>query len=308
MMSDAENLPTISVVTPTLNQAAYLEQTLHSVHDQRYPKLEHIVVDGGSTDGTVAILERWNERLTWWVSEPDRGQTHALNKGFAHARGEVWAYLNSDDVYADNALWIAGRFFADHPEVDLLHGRCDILGEDGSVQRSHLARIQSHVDALDLWNIWFQQGQFVQPEVFWRAPAGDATFDESYNYAMDYDYWVRLLREGAAVAAIEQTLAGFRLTRTQKSRAAAAAAEELFAIVRRELWHKNATIPPRHRLRGEWIYSQVLLPAIAASVSDGESKVTRYLKVLVLCLKHPQLLLSRQLYRRTTHVIGIPSR
>ena len=117
-----------------------------------------------------------------------------------------------------------------------------------------------------------------------------------------------VISDPAAVAAIEQTLAGFRLTRTQKSRAAAAAAEELLAIVRRELWHKNATIPRRHRLRGEWIYSQVLLPAIAASVSDGESKVTRYLKVLALCLKHPQLLLSRQLYRRTTDVIGIPSR
>ena len=103
--------PLISVVTPSLNQAEYLERTLQSVADQDYPHVEHLVIDGGSTDGSVEILERWSDRLARWVSEPDRGQSHAINKGLRWATGDVVAYINSDDYYLPGAFAAAAVAF-----------------------------------------------------------------------------------------------------------------------------------------------------------------------------------------------------
>ena len=124
--------PTISIITPSLNQAAYLERTLRSVLDQQYPGLEYIVIDGGSTDGSVEILERFGERLSYWVSEPDRGQAHAINKGLERAAGDVVAYINSDDYYLPGALAAAGALFADD-SVAWVAGSCRYERPDGTV-------------------------------------------------------------------------------------------------------------------------------------------------------------------------------
>ena len=110
-------LPRISVVTPSLNQAAFIEVTIRSVLDQNYPALDYIVVDGGSTDGTQAILQKYGERLRW-LSEKDRGQTDAINKGMRMADAELLAYLNADDVYLPGTFDIVARYFEAHPQVD----------------------------------------------------------------------------------------------------------------------------------------------------------------------------------------------
>src|SRR5437870_10778600 len=110
-------LPLISVVTPSFNQAPFLEHTLYSVASQDYARTEHIVIDGGSTDGSVEIIQRHARQLRHWVSEPDRGQSHAINKGLAMASGDVLAWLNSDDTYLPGALKEVGGVFAQHPDV-----------------------------------------------------------------------------------------------------------------------------------------------------------------------------------------------
>jgi len=123
----------VSIVTPSFNQADFLEETIRSVLSQDYPHIEYIVIDGGSTDGSIEIIHRYQERLTAWVSEPDRGQTESINKGFALAHGDILAWLNSDDTYEPWAVTEAVAFFQAHPEVGLVYGDANFINEKGQV-------------------------------------------------------------------------------------------------------------------------------------------------------------------------------
>lgn len=119
--------PLVSIVTPSFNQAAYLESSIRSVLDQDYRPLEYIVIDGGSSDGSRGILERYADRLAWWVSEPDAGQTEAINKGFARSKGSILAWLNSDDVYVPGAVREAVEYLTAHPEAGMVYGDADYI-------------------------------------------------------------------------------------------------------------------------------------------------------------------------------------
>ena len=119
-------LPTFTIVTPSFNHAAYLEATIRSVLDQNYPGLQYIVMDGGSTDGTVEILQKYSDRLQW-TSEKDQGQAHAIRRGFERATGEILAWLNSDDCYKPGCIEAAAIYLADHPEVALVYGDADFI-------------------------------------------------------------------------------------------------------------------------------------------------------------------------------------
>ncbi len=110
--------PLVSIVTPSFNQAEFLTETITSVLNQSYPRIEYIIVDGGSIDGSVEIIKQYQDRIAWWVSEKDRGQTDAINKGFQQANGEIFAWLNSDDRYHPQAVSEAVQFFIENPEID----------------------------------------------------------------------------------------------------------------------------------------------------------------------------------------------
>src|SRR5512136_2224736 len=127
------SLPTVSIITPSFNQAHFIEETIRSVLAQDYPNLEYIIVDGGSTDGSVEIIQKYAGHLAWWVSEKDKGHADALNKGFAHARGDILAWLNSDDTYYPGAVAEAVTYLQSHPETGMVYGDADLTDNAGHV-------------------------------------------------------------------------------------------------------------------------------------------------------------------------------
>lgn len=176
----------VSIVTPSLNQSSYLRQALHSVQAQTHPTIEHIVVDGGSTDGTLDILRDYAE--VRWVSEPDRGQSHALNKGFALASGDVLGWLNADDAYEPTAV---AEAVAAIEEADAAFVYADVtrVNDHGSNPR----RIRSR-PLFDLWTELNLGCGIYSPAVFFTREALDAVgpLDESLHLTMDYDLWLRI--------------------------------------------------------------------------------------------------------------------
>lgn len=186
-LSPNVNLPRISVVTPSLNQAGLIEATLKSIHDQAYPNLEHIVIDGGSTDGTREIIKRYDDKIAFWSSGPDRGQTHALVKGFSRASGEIFCWLNSDDLFMSRTLWEVAGFLGAHPEVAFVYGDSKWIDAEGNFikpKREHG------------WNrfVWLNDHNFIpQPSSFWKADLYKEVggLDTSFDLAMDADLWIR---------------------------------------------------------------------------------------------------------------------
>lgn len=187
-------LPSITVVTPSFNQDAFLERTIRSVLDQGYPRLEYFVMDGGSTDGSVEIIRRHADRLDYWVSQPDGGQTAAINTGWRRASGQILAWLNSDDFYLPGALLTIGRAFVDHPDAAIVYGPMRREDPDG---RS-LGNLGS---AFNRRRLLYSHQMIPQPSAFFRRSAVEAAgeLDESLHYSMDYDFLLRLTRVGAAV-------------------------------------------------------------------------------------------------------------
>ena len=213
-MSDS-TLPLVSIVTPSFNQARYLESTICSVLNQDYPNIEYILVDGGSTDESAEIIRRYSNRLAWWVSEKDRGQTDAINKGFARANGKILAWLNSDDTYEINAVREAVAFLQNRPEVGLVYGDTNFIDENGCMI-GHFPASQTDYRRLRRGYV-----HIPQQSAFWRADLWSKVgpLDPSFYFAMDYDLWVRLAAL-APVVYYPRHWANFRLHTQGKTIAA----------------------------------------------------------------------------------------
>lgn len=193
----------VSIVTPTLNQARYLQRTLDSVRAQTYPAAEHIVIDGGSTDGTLDILARAADGgVIQWSSGPDGGMYEAVNKGLAMTTGDVIGYLASDDVYLPWALEAVVAAFAARPTVDIVFGDGITIEEDSGTQ---ILRLYPPFDRLSLAN----HASLLQPAVFWRRRLlrRIGGFDAGLQYVADLDYWLRAAAAGATISHVSEVLA-----------------------------------------------------------------------------------------------------
>ncbi|KAF0110513.1 MAG: Glycosyl transferase family 2 [Chloroflexi bacterium] len=203
--------PKISIITPTLNQARFIEETIKSVLSQNYSDLEYIVIDGGSTDGTQDILEKYNGLLSW-VSEHDNGQVDAINKGLRMATGDVVAYLNSDDIYTPNTLLTIGTFFQTRPEAQILTGKCINVDFNGNETRSVITKYKNFWLRVGNDNILKIMNYVSQPATFWRRSLLDSIglFDPEYRFAMDYDYWLHIA-QFHKIHFLDRYLAKFRI-------------------------------------------------------------------------------------------------
>ncbi len=206
-----QDLPRISVITPSFNQGRYIERTIKSVLGQGYPKLEYLIIDGGSSDETLEILKRYEKQLTW-ISEKDSGQSDAINKGMRMATGDILAYLNSDDIYEPGALTsVAARFMAE-PSVIWLTGRCRIIDENDREVRSVITKYKNVL--LDHYHYKLLQiaNPVSQPATFWKKEVVKeiGLFDPGESLVMDYDYWLRIGKRYDP-AIVDENLAAFRV-------------------------------------------------------------------------------------------------
>jgi glycosyltransferase involved in cell wall biosynthesis len=210
-----ENPPIISIVTPSYNQGQFLEKTITSVLDQGYPRLEYVVQDGGSKDDSVQVMEKYRSRLLHAESKRDKGQGNAINLGFVHAnKGEIMAYLNSDDILLPGSLNYVASYFQAHPEVDVVYGHRIIIDQhDREVGRWVLPR---HSDKMLVWADYIPQ-----ETMFWRRRIWDKVggIDESFRFALDWDLLLRFRDAGAKFVRLPRFLGAFRLHITQKTSA-----------------------------------------------------------------------------------------
>lgn len=254
----------ISVITPSFNQGQFIEHTLRSVAEQGVDGLEHVVMDGGSTDCTVDILRTFRPAVRW-VSERDKGQTDALNKGILASSGEIIGWLNSDDVYYPGALASVLEAFASHPEVDVVYGMADHIDRDGVAFEAY------PTEPWDLQRLY--DTCFVcQPALFFRRRVVErfGLPDEQLNYCMDYEYWLRLGLRDARFLYLARKLAGSRLYGGNKTLGARVAVHrEINQMLRRLLG----------RVPDKWIFNYA--HARVESRVDRERAPRRFLICLL---------------------------
>jgi len=202
----------VSIVTPSFNQSAYLEQTIRSVLEQDYPQIEYIVVDGASTDGSTDIIKKYSSRLAYWISEKDSGQADAINKGMRHARGEIVAWLNSDDYFLSGTIKSVVTAFAVNPQAMMVYGDMRAVDQDGRIIN------QLHYRQLTLEDLLCFQ-IIGQPAVFMRRAAFERTggLDINFHFMLDHQLWLKIAAQGPIVH-VDQTWSAARYHGLAKNR------------------------------------------------------------------------------------------
>lgn len=200
------NYPKITVVTPSYNQGEFIERTIVSIINQNYPNLEYFVIDGGSTDNTVEIIKKYQDKIDYWVSEKDRGQTDAINKGMRRATGDIVCWINSDDILLPGTLFTVGRYFMKHPNIEYLNGVVIEIGrQDEILKMTHTILCK-----------WFaERGSFnvLQQGMFWKRSLFEKVgyLDVSFHAMMDYEFIIRLFESDIKMAFIDKPLGAIRI-------------------------------------------------------------------------------------------------
>ena len=265
--------PLVSIITPSYNQGRFIEETILSVLNQNYPHIEYLVVDGGSTDNTLEVLKRYDGRLTW-LSEPDRGQSDAINKGFRMAKGEVLAWLNSDDTYLPGAVQKAVAYFMEHPEVMMVYGE--------GYQTDEKSRVKGRfpwTQPFDLWKLVYLSDYILQQTAFIRRTVFDTIdrLDETLHWGMDWDLWIRIAKK-FRVEYLPEYLANLRQYPDAKTYSGGLERfRELIALMRR---HGRMRYPPAYLIYGletVWKSLNALVRRLLPGVGDSRSVLLRFI-------------------------------
>jgi glycosyltransferase involved in cell wall biosynthesis len=230
-----QKLPKISIVTPSYHQEQYIEQTILSVIEQGYPNLEYIIIDGGSTDRSVEIIKKYEKYLTYWVSEPDKGQYEAVQKGFDRSTGQIMAWINSDDMYHKGGFSIVAEIFTNFPQIEWLTGTPTCYDEQGRTVIVNESPKYTKYDYLR-----FEVPAFVQQEsTFWKRSlwqTAGSYIDQSCAFAADFELWMRFFRTHKPFV-VEALLGGFRFRQSNQKTLEGAEIydQQMRAVVRREL-------------------------------------------------------------------------
>ena len=271
--------PLVSIITPSFNQVLFLEQTITSVLEQDYPLIEYLVVDGNSTDGSQAIIKKYEKKIAWWVSESDQGQAEAINKGIKHAKGEIVAWLNSDDYYLPGAVTKAVAAFQNHPSFSFVYGDVLAVDADGcQINKLHYYQM----DLIDLmrFNIIGQPSVFIRREILNKI----GFLDPSLLYLLDHQLWLRLAQQ-APIQYLPEMLSAARFHSQSKNVAQASAfGEEAYRIInwvqhnsklnglfekdKNKIWAGAHRINARYLLDGEqpWSAFKVYLQCMFADL------------------------------------------
>lgn len=270
----------LSIVTPSYNQGEFLEATMLSVLNQNYPDLEYLVVDGGSKDNSIETIKRYETRLANWVSEPDRGQVHAINKGLAKATGDIVAYLNSDDVYLPGAFTAVVAYFRAHPDCQWLCGDTILFG-DGHQTELIRARVPKSAAHCLSWAY-----KAPQPAMFWKRELLNTGFDEQWRYCFDHDLYVRLLLDGYQCHYLPLPLAAYRLHGSSKTVAESGGFDQEFDAIAE---HYEARL---HGADRRWSVATRFLRRSYELSQVGKTREARAWLLKAL-LKHPEGLRHR---------------
>jgi glycosyltransferase involved in cell wall biosynthesis len=240
-----DKYPHISLVTPSFNQVQFVGHTLQSVLNQEYPNLEYIVIDGASSDGSQQVIAQVEEHLTHWISEADRGQTEAINKGFRLTTGEIMGYLNSDDVLLPGALNTIADYFARRPDIDVIYGHRILIDEQGMAIGRWI--LPPHTSLAYTWQDFVPQETMFWRRSIWEQAGGH--LDESFRFAMDWELIARFSSVGAQFYRVPHYLAAFRVHAKQKtsSQMATIGAEEIERV--EEKMHGRKVSRLERRLR-----------------------------------------------------------
>lgn len=228
-------LPKISVIVPSFNQAKYLEMTLLSILDQNYPNLELIVIDGGSSDESPAIIRKYEKRITFWCSEPDGGQTQGIMKGFSHATGEILCFLNSDDLFEPSALQEVGDYFLKHPNVDAVYGNSLWIDTVGKA-----LRVQKEIPFSKF--IWLHTYNYIPGmSMFWRRSIYDKAggLNPEFQLAFDADLWIRFSDHGT-IKHVARQWSRMRFYPEQKNRRLREQSDREDMMIRSRYWKHSA--------------------------------------------------------------------
>lgn len=269
--------PLVSIVTPSYNQANFIEASLRSVLEQDYPNIEYLVADGGSTDGSLEIIRSYAGRLAWWVSEKDSGQAEAINKGFARARGEIVAWLNSDDLYLPGAVSAAVRAFEQHPQAGLVF--TDVVSINAAGQAINVMTCGDWgLDDLLQFKIISQPGVFMRRSVLEQA----GYLDLSMHYMLDHQLWLRMAQQ-APIQYVPERWAAARFHENAKNvNQAAGFAQEAYRLLewiptQPGLQEANRRLNKRIRAGAERINGFYLLDA-----GQPRAALAAYLRSLAL--------------------------